>query len=350
MLTVLYYIGLLLGALIGSYMVYMVIVSVVPGFSVPEQPLRRGKRRLREADGPAASRRDVTFKVEGTRVRGWLYLPEERSSTVPCVVMGHGLGGTMATGLDGYARRFRKAGLAVLAFDYRHLGESGGEPRQLVWIPHQLQDWAAAVEYARGLDEVDASKIALWGTSLSGGHVVVTAARDNEVAAISAQCPLLEGNAGGIEILKRFGLGYVLKMTFGHALRDMVRSWLRLSPHTVPLVGAHGTVAIMADGEAWKFFEAVAPDDFVNRACARILIRMDKYHPIHHLPKVRCPVLLQVCEKDISLPPTIVDKAEKCLDRQGEVIRYPIDHFDIYQGEHFETAVSAQIDFFGKHL
>lgn len=179
MLTVLSYIGLSLGALIGTYMVYAVIVAVIPGLSVREQPLGKGKRQPREDGAPVGSRRDVAFEVEGTRVRGWLYLPEERSSKAPCVVMGHGLGGTMAVGLDGYARRYREAGFAVLVFDYRYLGESGGEPRQLVWIPHQLQDWAAAVEYARGLDEVNPSRVALWGTSLSGGHVIVAAARDH---------------------------------------------------------------------------------------------------------------------------------------------------------------------------
>ncbi len=37
-----------------------------------------------------------------------------------------------------------------IAFDYRHFGASGGEPRQLVSVAHQLEDYAAAVAFARG--------------------------------------------------------------------------------------------------------------------------------------------------------------------------------------------------------
>jgi len=92
------------------------------------------------------------------------------------------------------------------------------------------------------------------------------------------------------------------------------------------------------------------PDDFINEACARIIIRMDKYKPVKYAARVRCPVLLQVCDKDISLPMSVVEKAEKGLGKLAEVIHYPIDHFDIYLGENFKKSVSDQLDFFKKHL
>jgi len=107
--------------------------------------------------------------------------------------MGHGFGGTKNMLLENYAIRYQKAGFATLIFDYRFLGESEGEPRQLIWIPYQLEDWSAAVAYARSLKEIDPSKIALWGTSMSGGHVIVIAAKDKNIACVSAQCPGLDG-------------------------------------------------------------------------------------------------------------------------------------------------------------
>jgi fermentation-respiration switch protein FrsA (DUF1100 family) len=264
--------------------------------------------------------------------------------------MGHGLGGTKELGLDAYAVRFQEAGFAVLAFDYRHLGQSGGKPRQLVWIPHQLEDYAVMIAYARGLEGIDPARIALWGTSLSGGHVIVTAARDNQIACVSAQCPFLDGHAGGITQLKRVGLGHMMRMAFVHGLRDLVRSWLGLSPHRVPLVGRPGTVAVMADAGGWNVFEQLAPDDFVNEVCARIILRTDKYHPIHRAGEVVCPVLLQICDKDILTPMSLVAKAEEQLGDLAEVIHNPIDHFDIYLGKNFEKSVGEQIDFFRRHL
>jgi hypothetical protein len=35
---------------------------------------------------------------------------------------------------------------------------------------------------------------------------------------------------------------------------------------------------------------------------------------------------------------------------QGEVVRYPIGHFEIYTGEWFERAVSRQSEFLVRHL
>jgi fermentation-respiration switch protein FrsA (DUF1100 family) len=263
--------------------------------------------------------------------------------------MGHGLGGTKNLALDSYAARYQEAGMAVLVFDYRCFGESEGEPRQLVWIPYQLQDYAAAIEFARNQKEIDPEKIALWGTSLSGGHVIVTAARDNRIACVSAQCPLLDGSAGYENHLHRVGIRYTLRM-IGHSQRDLIRSWLRISPHRIPLVGKPGTLAYMADEGAWITFEELAPDNFINEVCARIGIRIDKYRPIKYVDKINCPVLLQVCDNDITLPLKVVELAANRLGGLAQIVHYPTGHFDIYRGEYFFHAVNDQVAFFKKHL
>ncbi|MEJ7715553.1 MAG: alpha/beta hydrolase [Thermoleophilaceae bacterium] len=69
----------------------------------------------------------------------------------PCVVMGHGFSSVREHRLDAYAERFAAAGVAVLVFDYRHFGSSAGEPRQLLNVGRQLDDWRAAVSHARNL-------------------------------------------------------------------------------------------------------------------------------------------------------------------------------------------------------
>lgn len=42
--------------------------------------------------------------------------------------------------------------------------------------------------------------------------------------------------------------------------------------------------------------------------------------------------------------------ARQWLRQLVQVIRYPIDLFDIYLGENFEKAVSDQVAFYKKHL
>lgn len=351
-LLILQIIGIIIGTLIGLFILELAIVAFIPGISVPKQSLEKVKQPTKEKDvKPSWSRKDVNFKVKETSLSAWLYLPENLSAPVPCIIMGHGLGATKDTGLESYALRFQEAGLAVLAFDYRHLGESEGEPRQLVWIPRQLEDYTAAIDYARSLKEIDPARIALWGTSLSGGHVIVIAAKDNKIACVAAQVPLLDGRVSGLTAYKHkiISLGHGLRMIM-HGQRDFVRSWFGLSPHKIPIVGKPGTMAVLAFSEAYEAFGKLAPDDFINEACARINIRIDKYRPVKKAAKVSCPVLLQVCEKDIGTPTSLVEEAEKPLGKLAEVISYPIDHFDIYTGDNFEKAVNDQLDFFKKHL
>lgn len=349
MRSVLKAVGVGLGSIMVGYAAWMGVIAVAPGVRIRLFPVE-GNPRAPESAPLSASRQEVRFPVAGIEVAGWVYRPVAGATVAPCIVMAHGLGGTWDLGLDRYARRFQQTGFAVLALDYRHFGRSGGEPRQLAWIPSQLEDWTAAVAHARTLPGVDPARIGLWGTSLSGGHVLTIAARDASIGAVAAQVPLLAGDAPALQRVRRGRLGEVLRMGLVHAVRDLVRSWLGLSPHRIPLFGPTGSVAAMADDGAWAFINANAPVGFVNEVCARIVIRMDKYHPLHTIGQIRCPVLLQVADKDIYLPEKIVDQAARLLGSRGEVHHFPVDHFDIYQGEHAARALTVQVDFFTRHL
>jgi pimeloyl-ACP methyl ester carboxylesterase len=343
-------IGIILGVLIGLFVLELAIVAFVPGYSVPQQRLESQKQKPQKADVELSpSKREVSFHVRGIQISAWLYLPKTISAPVPCIIMANGLGGTKDMLLEHYASRYQQAGFAALVFDYRHFGESEGEPRQLIWIPYQLEDYAVAVEYARSLGEVDPSRIALWGTSLSGGHVLVVAARDERIACAVAQCPWLDGFAAARMGYKLRGLRQGLRL-LSHGQRDFVRSWFGLSPHKIPIIGKKGTVAVLPFSEAYEAFTSLAPEGFINEVCARILIRMDKYRPIKKARSVRCPVLLQICDTDEPIPLNTIEESARKMGRQSEVKHYPIGHFDIYTGENFERSVNDQLQFLKRHL
>ena len=338
------------GIIMGLIVLYLLIVTFIPGISVPEQPLEHGKQLTAQVDTkPSGPKKDVSFAVKGTSLHAWLYLPENLSAPVPCIIMGHGFGGTKDMGLESYAVRYQKAGFAVLVFDYRHFGKSGGEPRQLIWIPYQLEDWSAAIKYARSLNEIDPARIALWGTSMSGGHVIVTAAKDNQIACVIAQCPGLDGRASGEMLFKRVGIVHLLRMMM-HGQRDYFRSWFGLSPHKIPIVGKPGSIACLTTPDTYEGYGSLVPDSFINEVCARIIIRADKYRPVKHAHNIRCPVLLQICEYDSIIPKSAAEETEKELGKYADVKQYPIGHFDIYIGDYFKKSVSDQIKFFKKHL
>src|SRR5690349_12232106 len=122
-------------------------------------------------------RAELRFRSAGDECAAWLYRPAGPGPS-PCVVMAHGFSLTRHDGLPAYAERLAAAGAAVLVFDHRYLGDSGGVPRQRFRTLAQRQDWRAAVEFARRLEGVDPSRIVLWGFSFSGGVAVQTAAAD----------------------------------------------------------------------------------------------------------------------------------------------------------------------------
>ena len=339
-----------IGSLAGLFAIYLFVLAIVPGIMVPAQTvIPKSPFNEKDLAREKKIRQNVSFRIGGTALKAWLYLPQRTTAPPPCIIMGHGFGGIKDMGLALYAERYQDAGLAVLVFDYRHFGESEGEPRQLLWIPHQLEDWAAAIQYARSRNDINPEKIALWGTSMSGGHVIVTAAKDPEIACVSAQCPGLDGRKGAQIAFTRHGIGHGLIMLV-HGQRDIARSWLKLTPHKIPIFGEPGTIACLTTPDAYPAAERLAVAGFNNEVCARINIRGDKYRPVKHAKDVKCPVLIQVCEKDSLVPPSTLEESIKVLGNHAEVIRYPIGHFDIYFGENLEKALADQLAFFKKHL
>ena len=130
-----------------------------------------------------------------------------------------------------------QAGISALAFDYRNFGESTGKPRQLLDISRQLTDWRSAVAFARTLPSVDPARIGLWGTSLSGGHVIEIAAEDPTIAAVISQSPFVDGPATLREQLSRAGSRAVVRLTLAGA-RDQLRALAGRPPHLVPVAAA----------------------------------------------------------------------------------------------------------------
>ena len=263
--------------------------------------------------------------------------------------MAHGHGGTRDAGLEPFAVRLAESGFAVLLFDYRHFGASEGEPRQLVSIGGQLQDWAAAVAHARGFPGIDSARIALWGSSFSGGHVVVAAARDFRVAAISAQGPMMDGLAAVLNIIGYAGLGAALALV-ARGLVDAVRWLLGMPPRMVPLGVAPGQVATMATADAETGYRAIVPPTWRNEICARFALALAFYRPIAHARRVRCPALVQVCLRDSVAPAGAAIKTAERIGALAEPKTYEIGHFDIYVGAGFERAVADQVGFFSRVL
>ena len=288
---------------------------------------------------------DVTFVSQGTWCAAWLYLPSG-PAPFPCVILAHGLGAMRKLRLDAYASRFVEAGLAALVFDYRYFGESEGEPRGLVKISDQLADWASAIAYVRVHKDLDAQRIALWGTSLSGGHVIVTAARDHGLAAVVSQNPFTDG-LSNLASAKPFETLPLL----GMAIRDQLQEWLGLPPFFVQVSGKPGELALFPSQNFATDYQHLVPEgvSWQNRISARVLLHLPLYRPITYASRVRCPLLMCVGNYDTSDSPQAALKTAHAAPC-GEVRCYDCDHYDFYAGEIFEQTVTDQCAFLVQHL
>jgi len=298
------------------------------------------------------NRTEVTFESNGSLCRAWHYPPTpvagSTSTKRPCVVMAHGFGATRDASLAPYAERFAAAGMHVLLFDYRHFGASDGQPRQLVSVRRQLQDYAAAVAHARKLAGVDPARIAVWGTSFAGGHAVVTAARVPGVAAAVCQCPMMDGLAAVIEIMRYAGIGQLLRLT-AHGLLDLGMAMVGRT-HYIPTVAPPGSLAVMTSPDSDAGYRALAPEGFRFEVAARIALFVGLYRPVSHAANVHCPVLVQICEHDSVAPVAAAEKTLERLGAHGEAKRYPIGHFEPYFGQHFERSIADEVEFLVRHL
>jgi len=149
-------------------------------------------------------RSEVSFISGGLRCAAWLYRPSGVQQDLPCVVMSHGFSLTRHDGLTAYAETLVNAGAVVLVYDHRHIGDSGGSPRQFISTLRQLQDRRAAIAFARDLDAVHPEKIVVWGYSLSGGSAVAAAASDERIAGAILMFPFLDGRARLATILRSY--------------------------------------------------------------------------------------------------------------------------------------------------
>ncbi|WP_067833749.1 alpha/beta hydrolase [Nocardia lijiangensis] len=275
----------------------------------------------------------------------WLTLPTGPAPH-PVVVLVHGGGATHEMMLGQYEKWFSEAGLAVLAFDFRYLGESGGQPRQLVSKRRYAADVDAALAFVRSHPELDSGRVALWGTSFGASHVVAAAARHPEISAAIVQCPVLSGRA----IVARAGVRHLLRFT-GPIISDLVRATLGLPRRYVQFVGRPGEPAFVNQPGALEGWKSVCPPgyEFDNRITAASGLGMLFYNAAAQASRVRCPLLICACDLENLIAPAIVEKVGADAPR-AIVKHYDADHFTIYHPPIVERAIADQIDFLTEHL
>jgi fermentation-respiration switch protein FrsA (DUF1100 family) len=253
----------------------------------------------------------------GTILRGWLY-GADRSGPAPAIAMAHGV---------------------VLVYDHRNLGASDGEPRQ------EINPWAQARDYRRAIDwlsqrpEVDADRIGVWGSSFSGGIVLVLGACDRRVKAVVANVPF--AGLPGVDYAdtgERFSnLRAWLLDESGRGPADTARD--TIGPVAVVEEEGNDLPVFLPQAESREWFlrtGGVPGSRWRNRAT---LVGMGAG-----------PLLMVVATQD-RLAATDVSRAAFARAFEPKRLEMvPGHHFDPYDDPCFEQAANAARDFFVQHL
>lgn len=286
------------------------------------------------------TRSDEVFISQGTKCAAWFYQPEGVEKP-PVIIMGHGFGAERSFGLPAFAERFVKEGYAVFVFDYRTFGDSEGMPRNNVDPYRHNEDWDAAIAHVQQLDNIDSNQIVLWGSSFGGGHVVCTASRHHDIAAIISQVPF----CGVPEDADKPPVKDLL-VAMGQILMDKIKMVLTGTPYYIPVVGKPGSTAILKTPECWDGYMKLVPEgsNYTNLVPARILGIMGSYNPTSVADQVQCPALIVAAEHDslipVELPKHMAEKIPKGIFKSLNA-----NHFAPYTGDAFEENIGLQIEF-----
>jgi len=268
-----------------------------------------------------------------------------------CVIMTGGFGVTKEPATDPFAKAFNEAGFAVLAFEYRRLGESSGEPRLVLSLKDQLADWQAAIEYAATLPGVVPTRLAIWGFSAAGGHVFRMAARNPRLAAAIAQAPNAD-NVAASRRASRYQTPLAMLRFVGRGVVDTVGGLLGRRPLLVPLTGEPGTVALLTTPDGRQGGQVLSPGnrypDWQQAVAARSALSLLRYRPGTVAPRIQPPLLVVVCDDDQTAG---VEPSVRVAERapRGELVRLPGGHYAPFLSGH-EQAVNAELEFLRRHV
>ncbi|MCF3649589.1 alpha/beta hydrolase [Synoicihabitans lomoniglobus] len=311
----------------------------------------------RVADSPdnRASFHVVEFPSENATLRGRFYTPDDRPGPWPIVVMAHGYSATI-NGMvaDRYAEQIHRAGFAVLLYDHRNFGISGGEPRQQINVWTQARGYRDAIDFIRTRPEIDPDRIVIWGDSMSGAEVIVVAAIDHRVAGIIAQIP-----GCGDEMPRADPTGEEFASIRETFLHGNIEATPENTRGPLPVVSFAPAIhpAIMQPDTAFRWFIEYGGrfdtgwENWVTHVTPQVPVAFDPGLCVRH---IRAPLLMIVAYED-EMPYVRSDVARRVYElapSTKQLLQIDGGHFGLlhYPSALFDEASQAQVDFLQAHF
>ena len=296
----------------------------------------------------------IAFTSQGATLRGYLLTPAGAKPHQPAVIMAHGTSATIRMVAIEYARVFAESGLAVLIYDHRNFGSSDGEPRQEInpWI--QCRGYLDALTFALARPEIDPDRMALWGDSYTGGHVVVVSACDPRPKVVVAQVPVFgQAVPPTAPSAETFG---VIKETL---LAGDVTGTPETTTGPMPVVSPDqlGTPSLLAPIQAFRWFIEYGGrpgSGWLNRVTRVIPPTPVTYSPYLCAPFVQARIFLMAAPEDemIHANYQVTQQAFELMPSFKRWYEIADGHFGLlyHPGDRFDEATNVQVEFLRSQL
>jgi uncharacterized protein len=293
---------------------------------------------------------DVEFDAGGTTLRGWLYKPDTGEVQFPAVVMAHGFSALKEMDLDRYAEAFAAAGLVALVYDNRNLGASDGQPRFEIDPVAQMRDYSHAITYARSRAEIDPGRIGVWGTSYTGGLVIIAAALDRRIKCVVSQVPFISGHETMLQVMPIEARSQFYDMLYRE--RQSVASGQ--PPSTAAICTDDPAKSPLAPGRRpFLNFDSHARKkdlNWQNKVTVRSLELRLEYEVGPYINRVSpIPLLMIVADNDTITPTDISLRAFERALQPKKLVIIRGDHYHPYL-EAFDQSCEAARDWLTLHL
>ncbi len=290
---------------------------------------------------------DISFDAEGTILRGWFFKPHG-TTPAPVIVLAHGYAGVKEQGLEEFGAAFAEAGFAVLAYDHRNFGASDGLPRQEVDPVAQIRDYRHAISYAQTRPEVDPKRVGIWGSSYSGGHVLVVGAIDRRVGCVVSMAPTISGHQSGMRRVS----GEALPGLLAAFEADRAARFRGEPPVMIPMASEDeaGKSGYGADTRAFLESTREAAPAWRNEITLRSVEMSREYEPGIYVSRISpTPLLMVVAAQDQITPMDLaLDAYERALEPK-KLLMVKGGHYAVYR-EAFERTSAAACAFYWEHL
>lgn len=214
-----------------------------------------------------------------------------------------------------------------------------------------MRDYFDAYDFAASQPEVNAGRIAYWGTSLSGGNVIYAAAIDKRVRAVIAQSPFVSGE------LHTVGLVPMLPAIFGNraGVRDGKPSAM------VPVVAASlkeaasgRSQAILGTVDAFRYMQETenVGGKWKNEVTLQSMFNLMAHEPRRFIHRIApTPFLMVVPERDETVDTrSQLAMYESALEPKRVHVIRDCGHFGIYAGLGLEENIKVQVEFLRQNL